>query len=251
VKRASGIIVFVLLHLGSGTYSMAQTRNTSYDKQWWLRYYSRLEFSDKWNLITEIDNRRFFQPDRQNTFLVRMQLHFNFIRKVSLGGGVSYFVQNQNLGESGFLSVPEIRPHQELNIKQSIGKINISHRYKIEERFIRNMQAGKLADGYRFNFRFRYQLGLDIMIAKKLKLRVFNEILLNAGKSIQYNFFDQNRIYGGLQYELIKNLSVEAGYMYWFQQRSSGKDFYSWDILRFTIYHTVAFSKKEKTNVTS
>lgn len=230
---------------------MAQTRNVNYGKQWWLRYYNRLELSNKWNLQTEIDNRRFFIPDKQQTFLVRLQLQYHLSDKLLLSSGIAYFLQNQDLGEFGNLQVPEIRPHQELNIRQAFRKINITHRYKIEERFIRKINDRDLSDGFRFNFRFRYQLGIDFLIATKLKLRFFDEILLNAGKSIQYNIFDQNRIYAGVLYELNKNLSVEAGYMYWFQQRSTGKDFNHWDILRFTIYHTISISKKEKTNVAS
>jgi len=244
LKRINSFTIFILLLLVSGASSFAQQTHTSYGKQWWLRYYSRLEFSEKWHLVTEFDNRRFIQPDRQNTFLVRMQVLYNFSNKVSVGAGGSYFLQTQDSGDLGTIQVPEIRPHQELNIKQSIGKINILHRYKIEERFIRNIADGKPADGYRFNFRFRYQLGIDIVLLKKLKLRVYDEILLNAGKNIHYNFFDQNRIYGGLNYEILKGLTIEAGYMHWFQQRASGKDFNSWDILRFTIYHTISFLKK-------
>ncbi len=250
IKRGVIIAVLVFKILDSGSTLMAQTKNISYGDQWWLRYYNSLEFSEKWTLLTEVDNRRFFTPDRQQLFLIRTQLQYNFMKKISVSAGIAYFLQNQHSEEFGSLTVPEIRPHQELNIKNTIGKFNISHRYKIEERFIRNTENEKLADSYRFNLRFRYQIGVDFSILEKLKLRIYDEILLNIGRNIQYNVFDQNRIYAGLKYNIIKSLSIEAGYMHWFQQRSSGKDFNSWDIVRVTIYHTISLSKKSR-NVAS
>ena len=63
------------------------------------------------------------------------------------------------------------------------------------------------------------------------------EILLNAGKSIVKNTFDQNRIYAALQYGINQKIAIELGYLNSFQQRASGVDYYDRDIIRFSIFH--------------
>ena len=70
-----------------------------------------------------------------------------------------------------------------------------------------------------------------------MKTIVHEEILLNAGKSIVKNTFDQNRIYAALQYGINQKIAIELGYLNSFQQRASGVDYYDRDIIRFSIFH--------------
>lgn len=49
--------------------------------------------------------------------------------------------------------------------------------------------------------------------------------MLNAGKSIVRNIFDQNRIGFSARYNFNKRVGIEIGYINWFQQRPSGIDF--------------------------
>jgi hypothetical protein len=114
----------------------------------------------------------------------------------------------------------------------------------LEERFFRQVdEHGNLLEGYDFNFRFRYQLQAEVGLINKetkkgaLSLKVFDEIHLNFGKQIVRNTFDQNRIGGSLAYGLTKNIELEGGYFNWFQQRSSGDEYYNRNIIRFTLHH--------------
>jgi Protein of unknown function (DUF2490) len=70
-------------------------------------------------------------------------------------------------------------------------------------------------------------------------LKIAEEIMVNAGEHIVYNSFDQNRIYFALEKGLAKGFSAELGYLYWFQQRSSGNQYFERDIMRFTLYHKI------------
>ena len=108
-----------------------------------------------------------------------------------------------------------------------------------------------MAESYDFgNFRFRYQIGLEIPIWKNqitkrelLSVKFSDEIMLNVGEKIVYNFFDQNRMYAALNYKITPNLSLEMGYLNWFQQQKSGNKFYQRDILRFTVFHKIKLYK--------
>ena len=100
-------------------------------------------------------------------------------------------------------------------------------------------------DGYNFNFRFRYQLTADYIVFKSkdkkqsVSLRAADEIMVNAGKNIVYNMFDQNRIYGAVLYQPVRDFTFELGYMYLFQQRSSGSQYLHGDIIRLNILHRI------------
>ena len=63
--------------------------------------------------------------------------------------------------------------------------------------------------------RLRYFLAFKVPLVKtetlpsKLYISAYNEVFLNTESSV----FDRNRVYGGLGYQLNKNVRIEAGYM--------------------------------------
>ena len=122
----------------------------------------------------------------------------------------------------------------------------------MEARFFHDVENNALAGGYRYsNIRIRYQLGLDIPIFKKknkedlISVKLKDEIMVNAGSKIVRNTFDQNRFSLGLQYCVDPYFSFEVGYMNWFQQRTSGVDYYDRDIVRLSLFHTITLKKKQ------
>jgi hypothetical protein len=101
-----------------------------------------------------------------------------------------------------------------------------------------------LAEGYDFNFRFRYRLQLSFILGRtdaknKTTVKLSEELMVNAGKSIILNLFDQNRLFLCVEQGIGKGISAEIGYLHWFQQRPSGIDFFERDIIRFTFYHKI------------
>src|SRR5690606_36482242 len=91
------------------------------------------------------------------------------------------------------------------------------HRYRFEQRFIEED----------FKMRVRYFLSLNVPINKKtleknaVYASAYNEIFINT----EVNYFDRDRIYGGLGYCISKNLKVEAGVMSQIHQNSSRTQF--------------------------
>ena len=64
--------------------------------------------------------------------------------------------------------------------------------------------------------------------------------MVNVGRKIVKNTFDQNRIYGALNYSFKPSFSIELGYMNWYQQRSNGVDFYNRNIFRLSLFHQIS-----------
>jgi hypothetical protein len=221
----------------------AQTeKNIDHQNLIWTRYYNQLELNDKWSIHSEFDNRVFIGPISQNLFVVRVQGRRKFSEQVELGAGfVCFSVSTQDPEVILGFNVPEYRGQQDITWKQNWHKIGIVQRYQIEERFFQNFDREGLTSGTTFFWRFRYRLQGEYTFWKKenqyLKAIVYDEIMINAGKNVVYNTFDQNRIYVAMQYGVNKNLALELGYMNSFQQRASGVDYYDRNIIRFSIYH--------------
>ena len=78
-----------------------------------------------------------------------------------------------------------------------------------------------------------------------MKAIVNDELMINGGKNVVKNTFDQNRIYAAFQYGVNKNIALELGYLNSFQQRASGVDYFDRDIIRFTFYHKINLHKKK------
>lgn len=232
----------------------AQTgKHISHQQLYWLRYNNKLKFSRNYWLETEIEDRRFTSGRQDQWVLPRVHLRRKLGEGWQAGIGFTYFLQTlpQDAEKSIAFVRPELRPQQEFQYAQKSGsRFGLNHRYWLEERLIRKTKGNELARGYNFNFRVRYQLQAEIRIIKKdsprgeLKAKVFDEILLNFGKKIVANTFDQNRLGFSLEYGVLDKLGIEVGVFNWFQEQSSGTQYVSRNILRVTIRHTIDLTKK-------
>jgi Protein of unknown function (DUF2490) len=227
-----------------------QKKESINQELYWTRYYNQLTINNKWVWHHEIDNRRFFENNRQHHLILHSHLHYKFIPNADVSVGLTYSRQSpHDANSTSTLVTPEIRPFQEINLTQSLSKrLAISQRFRIDERFIHKNNGKELLDGYDFNVRLRYRLQAVVTFGdqkKRIKaFKVFDEIMINSGNNIVLNQFDQNRIYTAFEFGLTKHLSTELGYMYWHQQRNTGYQFFNRNILRFTLYHRLSISQK-------
>jgi hypothetical protein len=231
--------------------SRAQTeKNIDHQSLLWTRYYNQLTLTKKWAVHTEFDNRLFLKPIEENLYLLRMQGRYKIDSQFEVGGGFAYFsIATQNPDVTYDFTIPEYRTQQDITWKQDIESITLNQRFQVEERFIHNANKEGLLPGTTFYWRFRYRLQGEYSCWKKdsqyLKAIVFDELLLNGGKNVVKNTFDQNRIYAALQYGITKNIALELGYLNSFQQRASGVDYFDRDIIRFTVFHKINLYKKK------
>jgi long-subunit fatty acid transport protein len=78
-------------------------------------------------------------------------------------------------------------------------------------------------------------MGLKYKFNDKWDAKLLEEVHFNAGKNIVNNTFDQNRLSFGLNHNISKTFSFETGYLFWFQQQATGTDFYSRNIVYFSL----------------
>ena len=103
-----------------------------------------------------------------------------------------------------------------------------------------------------FNFRFRYLFSAELPLSKKegvlknISLILSDEIFIQAGKQVVYNYFDQNRISTSFRYRFNEGNALQLGYMNLFQQLPTGNKFRNMNILRLSYYQNVDLRKARK-----
>ena len=230
-------------------------KNITNQQLMWYGYFTTFKINENWYFQNELQERHYIKPLAQHQFLIRGHIH----RLLGKSGwetsvGMCLFLQNSNDPNStNKLTVPELRPHIEFAYKRKFMKVTIDHRYRAEARFFHNTDSTRteLEDGFDFgNFRFRYRLQATIPVIKIaderfIKVKISDEIHLNAGNKISKNVFEQNRIYGGISCDISQKTAFDIGYLNWFQQRSNG-DFFNRNILRITVFHKIDLQKKKE-----
>ena len=244
-----GLVVLVLFSFSS--FGQALQKTIIKQSLSSFAYSTTFELSPKWNLNTEFQERIFLDPVRQSQLFVKSQVNFSPLKDLTFGTGFAYYLNSP--GDPEFASsfkVPEIRLNHELGYRHKFKNLIIGHRYRMEERFIRKRLNDALIDGYRFVERLSYMVSLECNLVRSktkdhnLSLKLSDGIYINSNGGIIYNTFDQNRFYAGLNYQLIKNLSVELGYINMFQQRISGDEYLNRNIASLAISHRIKMHVK-------
>ena len=227
-----------------GQLGIAQSASRDFTAQYltWFRYYNKLTISSVWQAQTELEVRRFVELGRFHQGVMRVNVLRQLKAGPALGGGATLFLQAlpQVANEEVDRIRPEFRPHQELNLYHPLGKLTLNHRYKVEERFYGKTPVEPAEFAMRFRYKVEAQIPLTPEGTYPLLLRVYDEIMVNAGPAVVNNVFDQNRVYASLQVGLSEHWAAEMAYMHWFQQRLSGREFYNRHIARLTLTHSLS-----------
>lgn len=184
----------------------------------WLIYIGNKKLNSKWNIHNEVQYRNYNAVGDLEQLLLRAGLGYNISDRDNILLGYGYILSENYIGGTdNTMTVNEHRIFQQFTSKQNVGKLKLSHRYRFEQRFVEED----------FKLRFRYFLGLNVPLksnesgASLFYLSAYNEIFLNSKSAI----FDRNRLYGGLGYNVSKNVKIELGYMNQFFETTSRDQF--------------------------
>ena len=221
---------------------MARGQSTVYPQAlYWIRYQNQLNFSPNFYVINEIDNRRFFNPDVENQLITHSRLHYAN-RRWNFGAGLTFSWIYAQIPENGYShSTAEVRPVIEGSYEIPIRKLFFQQRLRIDNRFIEENQDQSVWKDSFYVFRLRYRVQVRIPLktnsdgAPVIFLRLSDEIMFNNKE----NTFDQNRIYASTEFSINRNLILETGYIYIYQQRFGTDEFFSRHVVRFSIIHNI------------
>jgi hypothetical protein len=185
----------------------------------WLIYFGNKQIDKKWNWHREMQLRNYNVLGDVDQLLLRTGIGYNLSENNNnILLGYAFINSNRYFANSNEkTSSNEHRIYQQFITRQSFGRLNLLHRYRIEERF--------MADNV--NLRFRYYLLLNLAINKPyiqkgaIYASLYNEIFLNAISPV----FDRNRIYAGLGYVVNNNFRFELGSMAQVQENDTRSQF--------------------------
>ena len=205
--------LFTFLFLFSGpVFSQTLHQNSG-----WLMFVNSTKFSDKWGLALDMQ--------------LRSGDGWSEVRNTMFRPGISYYLDGKNEFTVGYLLnstftktdglandlLHEHRIWEQYIHKHKISRTSVSHRLRLEQRFIDRANQHDL-----FSQRFRYFVRFIIPIEQGLQnfekgifLALQNELFFNIQNKNKLNgkLFDQNRAYVAGGYRFSKHFDIEAGYL--------------------------------------
>jgi len=172
----------------------------------WLMYFGTNRIHDNWSIHTEVQYRNHeLAPNTVEQLLLRTGLNYHLSSSSMLTAGYAFVPSYVYESEQSKPEVTEHRIFQQLIMTNKIGRIKFEHRYRIEQRWVN--------DDYRN--RLRYRLMAFIPINKSVIeegtffVGIYDEIFINTKQT----FYDRNRLYVSLGYQIKKSLQVQLGYL--------------------------------------
>lgn len=222
-------------------YAQENPERNLFNNMLWGGYYNTLDLNSKWSIISDVQIRTNNWQENLSQSLIRSGLSYKLTERLNITNGFAYFNYfiNNSIGRN------EYRPWQEFGFNDKIWKLKISHRYRLEERINQKQKNTTPTDEYNFNFRVRYKIDLRYPLKKEAEkgsnvfLIAGNELMVNFGKQVGYNFFDQNRTSIGVHLELNDKLGFQFQYLRIWQQLTNGQSINNINALRFNLYHKI------------
>jgi len=231
----------------------AQVKQTETVNQTWLGYLNQTRFSNKWGMWTDLHLRT--KEDFTTNFstgIIRLGLtyYINDVTKFTLGYAyVNHFPADAHKK----ISQPEHRPWQQIQWHTKYGKKRMMQWFRLEERYRRKiLNDSILADGSSFNWKLRYNIWYEIPLSKKgivpkaWSFIINDELHINFGKQIVNNYFDQNRFFLGLKYQLTEQNNLQFGYSNVFVQTAAGNKYRNINVARVFFFQNLDVRKKGK-----
>lgn len=223
---------------------LAQKKEVTHGDQQWFQYYNQSVLSKNFTLLTDGGFRWKNRLNEKSQYLVRTGLGYNLDATIRIAAGIAFL----GFYDKNAIYKTEIRPYQEISIKNKIKTLKITHRFRSEQRFFSYPDNINTA----FNHRLRYRIMLDLPLFslsssdtdKKVSITLGDEILLNAGKEVIFNIFSQNRFLVGTSIPVNKNLSISLLYYLSYSKSNSPNDYQQNNNVWLGIKHKLNFTKQ-------
>lgn len=145
--------------------------------------------------------------------------------------------------------VPQFRGWQQFLFVMPFERLKLYHQIRTEQRFKRDYEKGahfKLTHRFRYKITMYYPLTKPHLDPQTLFLSFYEEVFIQAGKSIIYDHLEDNRIFLGVGYIIDENWQLQTGYQWTFRHDNSPFAYQSRNIFRLSAYHNIDFFGNRK-----
>jgi hypothetical protein len=223
--------LLVLALAGLPVQALAQ-RQTKENVGAWFTWAGDVAFDPRWGFEWDGSLRRSGPLDEWQQILVRGSVRYTLASGARIGVGLG---RNEAF-PFGELPIdhrrPEWRIFEQLTLTQSVSRVQVTHRYRNEQRWVGflNGSAGtERYDWVRTN-RTRYLIRGSIPLqgpqadVGEWYTNLSTELFLNWGSQVQNNVFDQLRTQAILGRRINNVLAMELGFLEQFGMKPNGTD---------------------------
>lgn len=218
----------VLISLKGYTQNTTHTYNNT-----WFRLFLNDKITEKlkWEFI--LQHRRQAQTNEFN-LVEKQQLqsywlwfHYSLQKNFKLSVSPLCYFETKHLSNLNEKAVKEwrwcVRIENQLKFKQ----VQLLNRGSLEYRYRKVFNENSFIGNFRARYMLRFIIPLTKLKERSFNFVINNEVLVQFGDAVKTSesMFDQNRTYAGFNYEIFKNIKLDIGYCYIYQERPSGKDF--------------------------
>ncbi len=189
----------------------------------WYTYNGDHKLANRWELHTEYQWRRIDLIRSWQQSLTRVGLVYKLADRVKVSSGYTLFVTypygNYPSADAG-VPKPEHRIYEDISLADTFGRLKLTHRFRLEQRWLgqsSDTDPRKMAD-WEYQHRARYQIAGTFPLRGptiddgEFYLNAFDELFISFGRNVGNNVFNQNRISGGLGYQIRDNFRLEFNY---------------------------------------
>ncbi len=199
--------------------SFAQNRISDHNAIGWLAVNIDPALSKKWSGHIEYQWRRDHLITTWQQSLLRLGLTYKINPQVSVQAGYAWIVtfpHSEHFASGVRKAFPEQRLYEQLVTSSNIGRVKMSNRLRLEQRFNGKYSSEEDKDvEYIYLNRVRYMPRIDVPLDKENKVyaALYDEIFIGFGKNVGQNVFDQNRIGVMVGYTFSPKFKLEGGYL--------------------------------------
>ena len=216
------IIVFCILGILDG--NTQNTRLNDPNTIGWFNNFTTIKIAPKWSAHLEYQWRRDNLVTDWQQSLLRTGINYQAAPNLVLRAGYAW-IETFPYGDFPLQAAgkrfPEHRIYQMATLTNPVGRLDVSHRFMLEQRWIGRYTAPTLPrpDDFVFLNRLRYMVRLQYPLNNKTLTdqtwyaAAYNEVFVGFGKNVNANVFDQNRLGLLLGYRFNKTWRVEGGFL--------------------------------------
>ena len=214
------VVLFFVLQAVNGFGQGNRIRD--YNTVGWYTYNGDHKLDDRWKLHTEYQWRRIDFIKSWQQSLARAGLVYKLSDRVNVSSAYTLLVTYPygNYPDAT-VPTPEHRIYEDITLSDQLGRLKLSHRFRLEQRWFgqpSDSNPRKIAD-WEYQNRARYQLSATYPLSgptidnNEFYLNAFEEIFIGFGGNVGNNVFNQNRLSGGVGYQIKENFKLELNYL--------------------------------------
>nr|WP_262917648.1 DUF2490 domain-containing protein [Cognataquiflexum rubidum] len=247
VKTATRMFFPFFIFLFVGLQVQAQSNKPQY----WFTYNHTGRFADRWSYGFDLNHRtNGIIPFNSSLSAARMGMNYHSKTGFRITAGYAWF--GTFVPQQERIWLHENRLYEQVQYSHSSGKVNFTHRIRIEHRWRQLFTDAALDETEVFlTNRYRYLFQLDGPIARRpdrqtsFRWQVANEFFIHNKEEIGYMLFDQNRTLAGVLISPSKTVSLAVLYQLILQQQPFLKETRAINSFRITLFHQLDFRKRK------